>query len=230
MREIRIFGMRRSGNHAIIEWIARHFHKTLHYNECWGWEKVNCRSEHIYGDKNSNMSPDLIIYSYEDFCPSIEEAEDARSIIILRDWYNMMSSRIISGRDKVKYRHHQGFYNDNILETWLEYIKVYELNKDKTIIYNKWSVDSDYRISIAKTLNLKNISDDKYIKEFPLSKIGNGSSFEKDKINTELINERYKLLKKMNNKLYKEMLKNEVVGHCKTIFNIEILDIGEDDE
>lgn len=220
MREIRIFGMRRSGNHAIIEWIASHFQKTLHYNECWGWENIQYRSEHIYGNKN-NSSPNLIIYSYEDFCPSEEEIKDDRSIIILRDWYNMMSSRIITNRNTAKYRHEDGFNNIDILGVWLEYVERYKYHKNKTIIYNNWAINKNYRKIISNIFQF-NSDYDRYTTELPSSKIGCGSSFEKDSITTNLINDRYKLLKDSHPNLYDKILNNQVVQPCKEIFDIEI--------
>jgi hypothetical protein len=170
MRELRIFGMRRSGNHAIIEWIARHFQKTLHYNECWGWENTNYRCQHIYGKQDTNILPDLVIYSYEDFYPSEEEIQDDRSILILRDWYNMMASRIITNRMTAKYRHEDGFVNENILETWLKYVEIYKSHKSKTILYNYWVSDSNYRKSVLNILGL-NSNNDEYTTELPSSGI-----------------------------------------------------------
>lgn len=221
MRELRIFGMRRSGNHAIIEWIASHFDKTLHYNECWGWDRIENKSQHVYGNKNANALG-LTIYSYEDFCPSEEEIKDSRSLLILRDWYNMMSSRIISNRNTAKHRHAKNFNNKNVLGVWLQYIDMYKSYQDKFILYNKWVTDPYYRQIVSNIFKL-NTNQDKYTTKLPSSGIGCGSSFDNNgTIDTNMVNIRYKLLKDKNPNFYESILNDQVIDPCKKIFNIEI--------
>jgi len=58
MRTMNIFGLRRSGNHAITEWIAGHFAHALHHNDCVGWGEAavaNCEAE--YGDVSQAVGP-----------------------------------------------------------------------------------------------------------------------------------------------------------------------------
>lgn len=221
MRELRIFGMRRSGNHAIIEWIARHFNRVIHYNECWGWDEISYRSKHFYGNKENDI--DLTIYSYEDFYPSEQEIQDPRCVVVLRDWYNMMASRLTTDRLYVKHRHQPSFNNDKVLETWIEYAKLYEKYKDKFILYNKWVSDSSYRLLIERQLDLGNLND-KFIVKFPSSGVGGGSSFDQNKVNLKTINQRYKLLKIKSLELYEKIIVADVVECCKNIFGIEIKD------
>lgn len=211
--------MRRSGNHAIIEWIASHFLSTIHHNDCSGWKQVHNYSKHFYGCMRCER--DLLIRSYEDFYPSLEELNDSRTIVILRDWYNMMSSRLVTKRDYVKNRHDKFYKSKKVVETWLEYAKLYKDYPNKFILYNKWVEDAEYRLSVQKNFGLDD-SRDRYTSAFPESKVGHGSSFDKDKLNLCAVNERYKLLKLHHPDLYKSLNNAEVNGYCEDIFGLNI--------
>ena len=217
MKKFRIFGMRRSGNHAIIEWISSHFNKTTHFNDCLGWKDIRCRTNEIYGCGDNF---DSVIYSYEDFAPNNEEIKRAETILIFRDWYNMMSSRLLTNRDKVRHKHSEE-ESDEVLETWLEYAKLYCEHPNKFILYNHWATDPNYRKIIQKKFNL-NDEYDKFTSDFPKSKIGKGSSFDKNKLNLNNVNKRHQLIKLSNPEIYEKIINKEVTYYCKTIFNIEI--------
>lgn len=215
MRQLTVFGMRRSGNHPIIEWIASYFNRTEHYNDCYGKDKFF--SKNFYG---SGISCDLSISSYEDFAPSVEQIKDPNTYIVFRDWYNMMSSRLLSKRLFARYSYSKYYENPNVLKVWLDFAKLYEENESKFILYNKWVVDKQYRKLVQDRLNL-GLSDN-FTTNFPKSGIGSGSSFGDEFINPKNMNKRYKILKIKNKKYFKSILKKEVSSYCKEIFDIDL--------
>lgn len=226
MREIRIFGMRRSGNHPIIEWIASHFAKTTHFNDCCGWENPIDNGIYNYlNDKQDLFDNELVIYSYEDFCPSENEIKDERTFIILRDWYNMMSSRIVTSHiyDRLKARHpHKREYdNINIAEVWLQFAKLSQSYPNKSIMYNQWIQDKNYRETLQKTIDI-NSSYDTFTLNFPISGIGFKSSFEDQSLDINRLNNRYKESKSINFDSYGHLSNNEIKKLCKEIFHIEL--------
>jgi hypothetical protein len=149
-KEMRVVGMRRSGNHAIINWIWKqqgdgvmHLNNLpVRYNpyrflyEYFPTERYGNESRREFSKK------DLLIYSYED--KTLEAIADAKfekkhdlyfgksfkryDIIILRDPFNMYASRL-----KMKYeRQQQSRHNireterltsEESIETWLSYAK-----------------------------------------------------------------------------------------------------------
>jgi hypothetical protein len=211
--------MRRSGNHAIIEWIASHFLNTVHFNDCWGWKRLNYNSRHVYGC--SKCKQELVIRSYEDFYPSKAEMGDNRTVVILRDFYNMMSSRLVTKRDHVRERHKQHYISTDIVGTWLQYAKLYDHYSDKFILYNKWVSDPNYRLKVQNNLGL-DILRGNFVSQFPQSGVGKGSSFDKDVLNLGEVNERYRVLRKERPELYKKLYNEEVRIYCKNIFNLDI--------
>jgi hypothetical protein len=88
-------------------------------------------------------------------------------------------------------------------------------------LYNKWVSDYSYRLVSESRLGLTTTSD-KFIRKFPSSGIGKGSSFDKEKIDLRMINSRYKILQREHPDFYKKILKDDVVDYCKNIFDLKI--------
>jgi len=222
MKHFSIFGLRRTGNHTIIEWLSKHFTHTTHYNDCWGWPEPNNHwSKKEYGDL---LSPaDLTIFSYEDFEPSKEEIEHSETIILFRDWYNIAASRHVSGRgykDTARHRHKSG-YNRSVVEVWLKYAELYENHPDRFILFNKWTTSEGYRNEVASRLGLQGHVP--YTQQLPESKIGNGSSFGEDTINPWDVNLRYTKLATEHPAAYFDITSNSTVNDfCRKIFNINL--------
>jgi hypothetical protein len=222
MKHFNIFGLRRTGNHTIIEWVAKHFNHTIHHNDCWDWPVPNNYwSRKEYG--NIFTPVDLTIFSYEDFEPSEEEVVHSDSIILFRDWYNIAASRHVSGRgykQTARYRHKSG-YNRDVLEVWLKYAYLYKKYPEKFILFNQWVTQEDYRVATASKLGLEGYV--LYTEELPESKIGNGSSFGEKRINPLDVNSRYTKLAKEHPQAYADITGNaEVNGLCEEIFNIKL--------
>ncbi len=220
MRHFNIFGLRRTGNHAIIEWLAKHFNHTTHYNDCWDWPVPNNHwSKKEYGD--TSALTDLTVFSYEDFEPSEEEIQHSETIVLFRDWYNIAASRHVSGRgyaETARYRH-KSSYNRSVVEVWLEYAKLYEKYPEKFILFNKWATSEEYRNEVATRLQLQKYVP--YTQELPQSKIGNGSSFGEERIDSSRVNSRYTALISDSPHVYADITSNEEVNKfCASIFDI----------
>ena len=202
-KEIRIIGLRRSGNHAIIRWLEKQqTGEVLHLNNI----RVN---ENPYRDNYENLlrknnsknierwqqeargfftKKDCLLYSYEDY--SLNQIANRRfekthdlyfgksaeryDVIIMRDPFNLLASRIQQNYRAVKAP------QKTDIDLWIEYAKEYlgeteYLKHNKvTINYNRWFNQVDYRQEIASRLNLE-FSDDGF---HEVSQRGGGSSFD----------------------------------------------------
>lgn len=177
-----ISGMRRSGNHFITEWLINHYEKVTHYNN---WSMIK---NQIFHYENGELVKDpvdgLEIYSYEDVL--IES-----DIYILRDWYNMSASRLVSNRGWYTTPHNRL----KCPEIYLQMCKLYEQKPEKFILYNKLITDNDYKEEVEDRMGLDHID---LPSKTPKSKIGSGSSFD----NLEGLNERYKQIMDHNDWKY----------------------------
>lgn len=202
-KEIRVVGLRRSGNHAIIHWIEKQeTGKVRHLNNI----RVNRNpyrekyEDLLRKDKTKDIEwwrqeakgffekKDCLIHSYEDYSleqitnPVFElkhdlyfgKSQDKYDVLILRDPFNLLASRI-----KKNYRNVND-KNKIDIDVWIDYAKEYlgetNLLKNQKICinYNQWFADVDYRREIASQLNLDFL--DTGINT--VSRRGDGSSFE----------------------------------------------------
>lgn len=176
--EFRIFGMMRSGNHCIINWIAGHFDEVYYFNDVLCYRNplelhnnnvfdvpqyVKVTSDNIYDNK------ECLIYSYEDIDPVLVHGDlvpnkvnvvgtsnNEYSIMILRDPFNLIASRFKSG-----------LYSDNDIRLWKNYaresISSEILGLSFTILYDNWVISREYRDKISVLFN--KINDDKAINQ-----------------------------------------------------------------
>lgn len=213
IRNIKIYGMMRSGNHAIIEWIASHYNHTIHYNDCYYNNKeLKISSTHHYGNLNKDI--DLTIHSFEDQLLNENKITNNNVFIILRDWYNMASSRIISGRMMMR---DNSFTPINL---WLKLVDLYQKYPEKFIIYNFWVDDESYRTNIEKTFNLNGSG--LFVKSLPKSGMGLGSSFGDKIICPNNVNKRYLNILNNHPKLFNEIENETAKNLCNRFFHMKI--------
>lgn len=202
-KEMRVVGLRRSGNHAILNWIKKqqggdliHFNNAMinknHYREKYHelirknkLETINYWRQEAKGIFHEK---DCLIHSYEDY--SLDQvtnflfelkhdiyfgkSQEKYDILILRDPFNLLASR-----GKKDYRDVKNKRKTDV-DMWIEYAKEYLgetnflKNKKICISYNHWFADVNYRRDIASQLNLE-FSDASINK---VSRQGGGSSFE----------------------------------------------------
>lgn len=238
-KEIRFVGLRRSGNHAIINWILKQSEQpVLFYNNVYP-NNPFCK----YPEKGSlNYSEyALRLYSLEDrVLPTIasnkvypqktvfnDSVIDERiDVLILRDPFNLFASRL---KTSSKYNRNKPLYYSGGLEIqhlYLTYLKEYLgitnfLNNKKVCInYNKWKDSEEYRKLIASQLKIN--FTDKGLQE--VSSIGGGSSFDQLNYKTQgafmLTDQRWKDFS--NSKSFNSLFKNqELLILSKEVFELE---------
>lgn len=234
-KEIRFVGLRRSGNHAIINWILKQSEQpVLFYNNVYP-NNPFCK----YPEKGSlNYSEyALRLYSLEDrVLPTIASKkvypqkkvsndsviEEKIDVLILRDPFNLFASRLKTSRNKPLY-YSSGLEIQHLYLTYLkEYLGITNFlnNKKVCINYNKWKDSEEYRKLIAKQLKIN--FTDKGLQE--VSSIGGGSSFDrltyKNQGTFMLTDQRWKDFS--NSRYFNNLFKDkELLALSKEVFELE---------
>ena len=180
--EFVIHGLRRSGNHAITNWILGQIKGDMaYYNDVWPNEPYNNYPSY---SNTTKSRIDYSIISYEDYnlkvLSKIKQKKDTSisnttNILILRDPFNLLASRFRS--NKKTPAHYSGL---NLRQLYMMYSLEYEgktnlLGVDKVVIsYNEWKNSKSYREDLAKKLGL--MFNDKAINK--VTGQGGGSSFD----------------------------------------------------
>jgi hypothetical protein len=203
-KEIRVVGLRRTGNHAIINWIRKqqtgsleHLNNIpcgknpyLHFYECHlKYDKYPKTQRKLKRRSQGKLElKDCLIYSYEDW--DLEQITNSDfeakhdlylgksgkrfDLIILRDPFNLLASRLKSNFMEVNAP------GKTIVQLWIAYAKEYlgetqYLKHHRVCVnYNQWTADKVYRQQIASALEL-NFSDAGFNE---VKSYGGGSSFE----------------------------------------------------
>ena len=202
-----VHGLKRSGNHAIINWLKSHgsfiffnnvipiapilkgrknFPPPEDFNQ-WLRRKLLPRNlQFAYFLMKIALRKRSLIVSLEDHDlnvkPFLRVPCDVTNILIIRDPYNLFSSRIRKSSlvKNPAYPKNTGPAMNRVLKLWKSHAREYlgETNhlENKTCIYfNSWFANRDYRQSVSRTLNVE-FTDHGF---FKVSKIGGGSSFDK---------------------------------------------------
>jgi len=175
MRKIKFAGTRRSGNHAVLAWIAERLPEgnTFFINDV--------RFGSNYSDKKkSDRLPtkricrrgkaSLILTSYEDrSLPLINNHEplvdvlhtSEKKVLILRDAFNNFASRLRYRKNGKRFKEDDPTNGPpDSSKIWVEYAKEYigvteALKGDVVKVnYNSWFSDPDYRVLVANSLGL----------------------------------------------------------------------------
>jgi len=196
-REIRVVGMKRSGQHAIISWLQRHCDdRVYHLNNVPVYDNPFRQRATYYPEPGlaeearGEFTPkELLIVSHEDF--GMDQVASARwrkyhdmfvgrsresyVILVLRDPFNMMASRIKAGM--LKTRHPQL----SPTELWVQHARVF-LGESRyygremlvPVNYNQWFESSTYREELSARLGMSRND----LGIGAVSKHGGGSSFD----------------------------------------------------
>lgn len=228
-KEIRIVGLRRTGNHAIINWIRKqHCGEVWHLNSVRAGENPyrylysHYPRESLRNEALGNfVTKDCLLYNYEDHDLDlvvnskfekkhdlyIGKSSTRYDLIILRDPFNLMASRIKNNYLNVRNP------NGNPTQLWIEYAREflgetnYLQNNKICCNYNRWFSDIEYRKEFASKLGLE--FTDRGINQVKTE--GGGSSFDGEKFDgkatqMDVIN-RYKLFQ--DNPIYQQLVNNE---------------------
>ena len=206
-REDRVFityAMRRSGQHAIINWLSHQLGDVAHVNNCvfrpgrFRYELVP-KAGRVSTIRNGELvdsgvrsyrqakseAKDLVpfrfsIYSLEDepYQPKLirKLAVDARivTMFILRDPLNWLASTMAAyGEDERFLRQQISRYNE-----YAEVVGTTAPQKAVMILYHRWCVDSEYRQSICRQLEIPFDSDGDAKARVAVPNFGGGSSFD----------------------------------------------------
>ncbi len=185
LKETIFCGMSRSGNHAIINWVARNAVGQYVYHCNNVTMKRDCAQEVEYRKGEGNP---VRLYSFENRCPGdVFSGKATNKVLIIRDFFNWLASSI-------KAKMPTDAPKINMYERHLEWA----MNpQDGTIVanYNRWFQDREYRRQLANTLGISD--EDHGLQE--LMDFGGGSSFDKTSYSgkTQQMNvlERYKQMK-----------------------------------
>lgn len=212
--EYRLFFQRRSGGHAIVEWIPLHFEEsgvlinslrpnvkwsrpTKYWNIKYPIHNVNNETQLRQYEKGKlKIIHPFIITTYEDplrYADSLYRfkkyginTSKIKYIIIIRDVYNHIISRL-----KFDTRHKKsappGWYSECIIH-WKQLVLNKNFNFCIKLNYNKWFTKKKYRIKIGKELELPN-NDGRMT--YKIYKYSGGSSFtgvKKDADPKEILN------------------------------------------
>lgn len=188
MNLITIYGIRRSGNHAVANWILSHYNKGCYINDANRQIRQSSNwlpcYKHLSNQTNLDNSPDIIVIGIENktdrfihqlYLDKIKQIYTDQhihntEICLLRHCPNLIASHLQAWPDKT--------YHENIPNHWKEYITFYknDTNDVLQLVYDYW-LDQSYRNSFATTIGFTNL--DNGIDHIP--HYGGGSSF-KDKV------------------------------------------------
>lgn len=222
-KEYHIYGLSRSGNHAIIFWIIHNLVDEVHdvgneifidqnYTLCYmnNVNIYNASAKIVRQNLPTNIF-NYVIKSYEDiyFNQNV-------SFVILRDFINLLCSRY------KKYKRNICLDTKYICDL-LCLIDIWKQHAKKTrysIYYNRWILSKEYRDTVSK--NVVGI-ENKIDKIDYVSKIGDGSSFEQNppELTVSYI-ERYKQVK-LPKYMIEHILKDQnLIELNHKLFNIDI--------
>jgi len=225
-KEYRVVGLKRSGNHVIINWIIKQQPGTVVFlNNVPPFR--NPYTSHSTDGKIIRRAPgqtlkkgelpacvDALIYSHEDcrlnYVASrffeknhdefLGESEKRYDVLVLRDPFNLFASRLHRDGKTMP----SASRTMNLAHFWIAYAREYlektnHLTNNKiTINYNRWCIDQEYRRQLADLLELK--FSDNAVNEVPT--YGRGSSFDgmtfQGKASEMKVLERWKILRNDN--------------------------------
>lgn len=134
--------MKRSGQHAIISWIMAQSDSSRHLNNCRIKNGVIVAKR----GKRIESGNHLTVCNFEDR-PIVMPFKRVKYVVILRDPFNLIASRLRSTHPKMGTR---------MQLVWKQHVK--RALTDKRIIdvnYNKWFKDVNYRRQLAGRLGLR---------------------------------------------------------------------------
>jgi GR25 family glycosyltransferase involved in LPS biosynthesis len=182
-RVISVNGIRRSGNHIIIDWIKSGLSKEVKFFNNLKNQKIINDIKRIIGKNNKRQTSHIMI-SFEEQHSNLKDEQSPlnqmidlfhHNILVLRDPLNLFASHIKRGflnrTDESSF-----VFLNKVIDLWWYHFNY--LRKDKrvyTIIYNKFVLDTNYRKKVALDLQLS--PDDKVLDGVPY--YGGGSSFDK---------------------------------------------------
>jgi hypothetical protein len=151
-----IYGLARSGNHAVIFWILHNLADSfveLERHQIYVSGDIcfinNCHHHHSPFRSSFDVSPySFVLRSYEDIdCAS-------GGFVVVRDFMNLVCSRYRAYGSRMAFRDHYCAGLENVISLW----KIHALCSS-AIFYNKWLVSRDYRDLVGDMVGVPNVRD-----------------------------------------------------------------------
>jgi hypothetical protein len=132
LKIIQLYGLRRSGTHALVGWLKHNFTSALHSNRfCFLNDVVEMRERFVTNFEYSKKNCDVLINTYEDTSSNLDLiSEPSHKIVLIRDIFNLAASRIKRGTDDMK-------VDENFVNLWLEHSQSTNLFKYEDFLLNK---------------------------------------------------------------------------------------------
>lgn len=209
---ISIYGIRRSGNHAVANWIMSHFNNGCYINDAN--KKVREQSNKLPCHDNNCINvnlyenPEITIIGIENkvdrhihkiYLEKLKSDYQYQNLqtyefCLIRNCANLIASHLKAWGDQS--------YHEKIPDHWKQYIDFYTSNNEiNLLIYDRW-LDNDYRNKIANIIKFNN--QDLGIEQIPW--YGGGSSFNEKVINKYNLKNRWKSM--INNERFIKIIKN----------------------
>jgi len=231
--DILFFGLKRSGNHAILTWVLSHLETYRHYNNVFIMDgkcyvdfvsDINLSDDHPYS-VNLYSFEDRVVFSNVNPLLDWSGLPSKQRIMIIRDPYNMYASRLQVHRNPNKdypllVKYWTAWTEAMNLDLWLSFAKEFtgetnHLGSDCIKVnYNTWLENERYR----NELSLKHFGVVGEISK-TTHKAGGGSSFEKldGKPDKERLTNRWRHF--LIDSEFSPLLRNrEIARLSKTIF------------
>lgn len=197
---IHFFGLKRSGNHAILNWLQKNseLKNIKHFNNVYDLAENPPKIIHpIKIKSNIDSNTNLLIISYEDvnlgdlqnipaFQANIKYIDNSEriNILLLRDAYNFIASRM-KMLESIKMANVtnpiQKISMEKVTSLWKSYAKEYlgitnYLSNTILINYDEWFSKKNYRNELILKIFQENDNKDIGINDVPEN--GRGSSFD----------------------------------------------------
>ena len=224
--EIALCGLKRSGNHALLNWIASQFDDSVFFTNDASYhrkkavlvKKLRCDSLPCLTNKRNYLGDvqdrvNLYIHSHEDNFPNelnFNSASDPSrkiTIFVLRDIFNWAASSLVYRVEKRGLDKNYELLLKRI-DVWEAIAKLFIEDEREGMIlinYNRWFADEKYRDNLAKRIGVDNRTDSS-LKE--ISGYGFASSFDGTKFQGKAqemkVLERWKSM--VDDKLYRQFM------------------------
>ena len=233
-----ILGMKRSGHHAIVYWIANNLSgKSVIYNDCrFGWKgrklmpnpaatpimqigklEEEAVDNHIYNIEDFDIC-DLDKYDFRNF-HNICDNDYIQFILVLRDPFNWIASSLKTNSDI-------SIEIDKRISLWLKQANLF-FNKDVyqyiyRLNYNNWFISDEYKKELSKIFQLdsweNNINS--------TSPRGGGSSFDgmhmKNKAKDMKVLDRWQYYQRTDK--FATLFSSELIDTGNKIFKLNLTD------
>lgn len=147
MKVVQIYGLRRSGTHAIVSWLNHNFTSNPSSSRVGFLNDVcELRERFLPSYEWSKINCDVLITTYEDTSPKIDLTDqESHKIFLIRDIYNLAASRFKRGTDDMK-------VDEIFVDLWLEFASIRSVFK-----YEDFLLSKEKRDELCDRIGIENL-------------------------------------------------------------------------